>query len=157
MRSTLDFTPYRRSLIGFNHLFDLMANATLDQVEGYPPFDVAQEGEDRYRISLAVAGFKRDELDVKTSPNLLVVSGRKQEQQNGQTHVHRGITACTFERQFQLADHVFVTGASLVDGILEINLKRELPDAVKPRKIEIQESRSDRGLLSDKSSHSSVD
>jgi molecular chaperone IbpA len=137
MRNSFDFTPYRRSWIGFDHLFDLMESATrLDQAEGYPPFDVEQKGEEAYRISLAVAGFTREDVDITTQPNLLVVTGRKKDEE-GKTYLHRGIAARAFERQFQLADYVVVTGASLVDGMLEIDLKRELPDEVKPRRIEI--------------------
>lgn len=137
MRSTFDFSPYRRSSIGFDRLFDMLEKTPrIEQADGYPPYDVEQQGEDAYRISLAVAGFSRDEIDITSKPNLLVVTGRKSE--DGQRrYMHRGIAARAFERQFQLADYVQVTGASLNNGLLEIDLKRELPEEVKPRKVEI--------------------
>lgn len=137
MRSTFDFAPYRRSSIGFDRLFDLLENTSrVEQPDGYPPYDVEQCGEDAYRISLAVAGFVRDEIDITSKPNLLVVTGRRSED-GERRYLHRGIAARAFERQFQLADYVQVTGASLNNGLLEIDLKREVPEAVKPRKIEI--------------------
>lgn len=138
MRSTLDFTPYRRSSIGFDRLFDLLENAgrTSEQGDSYPPFDVEQKGEDSYRISLAVAGFARDEIEITTKPNMLVVTGRRKEE--AERHfLHRGIATRAFERQFQLADYVEVTHAAMVDGLLRIDLKREVPEAVKPRRIAI--------------------
>ena len=138
MRNAFDFTPYRRSSIGFDRLFDLLESAgrSAEQGDAYPPFDVEQNGDDAYRISLAVAGFSRGEIDITTKPNLLVVSGRKREE-GERTFLHRGIATRAFERQFQLADYVEVTGASMADGLLRIDLKREIPEAVKPRKIEI--------------------
>ena len=140
MRSTFDFAPYRRSTIGFDRLFDLLENTTrTEQSDGYPPYDVEQRGEDSYRVSIAVAGFSRDEIDITSKPNLLVVSGRKQEDAN-RHYLHRGIAARAFERQFQLADYVSVANASLINGLLQIDLKREVPEAVKPRKIEIGEA-----------------
>lgn len=137
MRSSFDFAPYRRSSIGFDHLFDLLENTTrLDHADGYPPYDLEQSGEDTFRISLAVAGFARDEIEITSKPNLLIVSGRKNSD-DGRSYLHRGIAARAFERQFQLADYVQVTGASLNNGLLKIDLNRELPEEVKPRKIEI--------------------
>lgn len=137
MRSTFDFTPYLRSSIGFDRLFDrLESTARAEQGDGYPPFDVEQRDEDSYRISIAVAGFAREEIDVTSKPNLLVVSGSKRESEE-RHYLHRGIAARAFERHFQLADYVNVTRASLADGMLEIDLKREIPEAVKPRKIEV--------------------
>ena len=138
MRTAFDFTPYRRSSIGFDRVFDLLENtARADQAEGYPPYNVEQRDEDSYQISIAVAGFSRDEIEITSKPNLLVVSGQKKDEDGGRRYLHRGISARRFERQFQLADYVTVTGASLRDGLLAIDLKRELPEAVKPRKIEI--------------------
>ncbi len=137
MRSSFDFAPYRRSSIGFDHLFDLLENTNrLEQADGYPPYDLEQRGEDAYRISLAVAGFARDEIEITSKPNLLIVSGRRNVD-DGRSYLHRGIAARAFERQFQLADYVQVTGASLDNGLLKIDLTRELPEEVKPRKIEI--------------------
>lgn len=137
MRNMLDFSPYRRSLIGFDHLFDLLENATTYDVEGYPPYDVEQEGEDAYRIRLAVAGYTPADVDVTTHENVLIVAGRKEDGSETRKSLYRGIPAGKFERRFQLADHVQVTGANLVDGILEIELKREVPETAKPKKIAI--------------------
>jgi molecular chaperone IbpA len=141
MRTTLDFTPYRRSLIGFDHLFDLMESASrFEQADAYPPYDVEQQDDDTYRIRLAVAGYRPEEIDVTSHQNVLVVTGRKKEQPEGRNYLYRGIAAGGFERRFQLADYVFVKDARLNDGLLEIDLKRELPEEVKPRKIEINRS-----------------
>ncbi len=135
MRSALDFTPYRQSWIGFDHLFDLLENSEAGTV-GFPPFDLEQDGENTYRIRLAVAGFKREDIDITASSNVLVISGRRTEEPDRRL-LHRGIANANFERQFQLADYVVVTGARMNDGLLEVDLERQLPDAVKPRKIEI--------------------
>ncbi len=139
MRNAFDFAPYRRSSIGFDRLFDMMEGTAqvADQGDGYPPYDVEHIDDDRYRISIAVAGFTRDEIDMTSKPNLLIVAGRKRET-GERRYIHRGIAARAFERQFQLGDYVLVTSAALADGLLEIELKRELPEAVKPRKIEIE-------------------
>jgi molecular chaperone IbpA len=138
MRNMLDFSPYRRSLIGFDHLFNLLENAAqFDLGEAYPPFDLEQEGEDAYRIRLAVAGYSTADIDVTTHENVLIVTGRKQDQAQERRYLHRGIPVGQFERRFQLADHVQVTGASLADGVLEIELKREVPETAKPKKIAI--------------------
>lgn len=137
MRSTFDFAPYRRSSIGFDRLFDFLENTSrIEQPDGYPPFDVEQRDEDAYRISLAVAGFARDEIEITSKPNLLVVTGHRNEDSE-RKYLHRGIAARDFERQFELADYVQVNRAALDNGLLEIDLKREVPDSVKPRKIEI--------------------
>jgi molecular chaperone IbpA len=137
MRNMLDFSPYRRSLIGFDHLFNLLENATTFDAGGYPPYDVEQEGEDAYRIRLAVAGYTMTDIDVTTHENVLIVTGRKEAKAEDRTYLYRGIPGGEFERRFQLADHVQVTGANLVDGMLEIELKREVPEAAKPKKIAI--------------------
>lgn len=141
MRTAFDFTPYRRSSIGFDRVFDLLENtARADQAEGYPPYNVEQRDEDSYQISIAVAGFTRDEIEITSKPNALIVSGQKKDETGSRLYLHRGISARKFERQFHLADYVSVTDASLRDGLLAIDLKRELPEAVKPRKIEIGDS-----------------
>jgi molecular chaperone IbpA len=136
MRSALDFTPYRQSWIGFDHLFDMLENTRQAEADGFPPFDLEQHGENNYRLRLAVAGFTRDNIEIIAKSNLLVVVGNRADETE-HTYLYRGIAARSFERQFQLADYMIVTGASLRDGLLEIDLKRELPDEVKPRKIEI--------------------
>jgi molecular chaperone IbpA len=139
MRSGFDFTPYRRSTVGFDRLFDLLENAArLETPDSYPPFDLEKRGEDHYRITLAVAGFGRDELDVTAQQNVLVVSGRKPDEKDGERqYLHRGIAARAFERRFELADFVQVRGADFRDGLLTIDLVREVPEAMRPRRIEI--------------------
>ena len=137
MRTNFDFTPYRRSTVGFDQLFDLLENrnATADT---YPPFDIERSGEDEYRITLAVAGFKADEIEMVAQANKLVVTGKKAEDQGeARQFVHRGIATRAFERRFELADYVTVTGATLDDGLLTIDLKREVPEAMRPRTIAI--------------------
>ncbi len=140
MRSAFDFAPYRRSTVGFDRLFDMLENSTLGQgQENYPPFDLIKEGENEYRIQLAVAGFKPDEIDITAQQNVLVVSGRKSEEadENGTDFIYRGIANRSFERRFALADHIQVRGADLKDGLLSIELVREIPEAMKPRKISV--------------------
>ena len=137
MRTDFDFAPFRRSTVGFDRLFDLLENAgALSQAENYPPFDLERTGEDSYRITLAVAGFAPEEIDVTAQQNLLIVSGRKKGDQDGQ-YIHRGIATRAFERRFGLADFVQVRAAELKDGMLAIELVREIPEEMKPRKIEI--------------------
>jgi molecular chaperone IbpA len=143
MRTNFDFTPFRRSTVGFDRLFDLLENgASLAAGESYPPFDLERDGEDHYRITLAVAGFRQDEIDITAKQNLLIVSGRKADE-DGRSFVHRGIAARSFERRFILGDHVQVRGAELRDGLLSIELVREIPEEMKPRKIEIGGSRTE--------------
>ena len=139
MRTNFDFTPYRRTTVGFDRLFDLLETASRNgAVDNYPPFDIERSGEDSYRITVAVAGFKADEVDIVSQPNLLIVSGKKAEvSEDERQFVHRGIATRAFERRFELADYVQVTGADLDAGLLVIELRREIPDAVKPRKIAI--------------------
>ncbi len=134
----LDFTPYRRSTVGFDRLFDLLENAGRSGGDNYPPFNIERRGEDAYRITLAVAGFKPDELDITAQQNLLVVAGRKApEAQDASQFLHVGIAQRGFERRFELADYVRVDAANLEDGLLLIDLVREVPEAMKPKKIAI--------------------
>jgi molecular chaperone IbpA len=144
MRSAFDFAPYRRSTVGFDRLFDMLENSTLGQgQENYPPFDLIKLGDNDYRIELAVAGFKPDEIDITAQQNVLLVSGRKKEEaEEGNDYIYRGIATRSFERRFALADHIQVRGADLKDGLLAIELKREIPEAMKPKKINIGESKS---------------
>lgn len=135
MRSAFDFTPYRQSWIGYDHLFDLLENARQTETSNSPSFDLEQKGNNAYRLRLAVAGFRQEDLDITTSSNLLVVSGRIEHAER--KWLYRGISSANFERQFQLADYVVVTGAQLMNGVLEIDLERQIPDEIKPRKIEI--------------------
>ena len=137
MRTNFDLTPFRRATVGFDRLFDMLENGVINQTaDNYPPFDLEQQGNNRYRITLAVAGFRLDEIDITAQQNLLVVSGRKSDQ-NERSYVHRGIAARSFEHRFVLGDYVQVRGADLSDGLLSIDLVREIPEEMKPRRIEI--------------------
>jgi molecular chaperone IbpA len=140
MRSAFDFSPYRRSTVGFDRLFDMLENNSVGQPqENYPPFDLIKKGENDYCIQLAVAGFKPEEIDITAQQNVLIVSGRKSdetEQADGD-FFYRGIANRSFERRFALADHIQVKAADLKDGLLAVELVREIPDAMKPRKINI--------------------
>ena len=141
MRSAFDFSPFRRSTVGFDRLFDMLENNSFGQAqqENYPPFDLIKLGDNDYRIELAVAGFKPDELDITAQQNVLIVSGRKNEEneQKGNDYIYRGIATRSFERRFALADHIQVRGADIKYGLLSIELVREIPEAMKPRKIDI--------------------
>ena len=131
----LDFTPYRRSTVGFDRVFDLLERQARAQGgDNYPPFNIERQGEDAYRITLAVAGFKPDELDITAQQNLLVVKGNKAET-DGRQFLHLGIANRSFERRFELADFVRVENADLADGLLVIDLVREVPEAMKPKKV----------------------
>lgn len=133
-----DLSPYRRSTVGFDRLFDFLENATRAEQDNFPPFDIEKLGDDSYRITLAVAGFKADEIDITAQQNMLVISGRKAESRNRDGNfLHVGIATRAFERRFELADFVRVTNADLADGLLAIDLVREVPEAMKPRKIAI--------------------
>jgi len=133
----IDFAPLSRSTIGFDRLFDLLdQTAGFEPNESFPAYDIEKTGEDAYRITLAVPGFKSDEISIEGQPNLLVVSGQRSTERGGQ-YLHRGLTTRGFERRFNLADFVEVKGANLVDGLLTIELKREVPEAMRPRRIEI--------------------
>ena len=134
----LDFTPYRRSTVGFDRLFDLLENnARGSASDNYPPFNIERRGNDAYRITLAVAGFKPAEIDITAQQNLLVIQGKKTEEATEGQFLHIGIAQRGFERRFELADFVRVDAANLEDGLLVIDLVREVPEAMKPKKIEI--------------------
>ena len=134
--SRFDLTPYRRSTVGFDRLFDLLENqARLNSGDNYPPFNIEKRGEDNYRITLAVAGFRPADLDITAQQNLLVVQGRKRDEVSEGEMLHLGIANRGFERRFELADYVRVEAADLADGLLVIDLVREVPDAMKPKKI----------------------
>jgi len=136
-----DFSPLYRSFVGLDRMAGLIdaAHQQIDTSSAYPPYNVAQIGEDDYRIELAVAGFSDSDLDIESHQNVLTVKGKKTpaETADNTQYLHRGIAERGFERRFQLADHVIVTGAELKNGLLILLLHRELPDALKPRKIEI--------------------
>ena len=139
MRTAFDFTPYRRSTVGFDRLFDALERSSrVDTQDGYPPFDIARTGEESYRITLAVAGFSPDEIDITAQQNQLIISGEKAEKdEDGVEVIHRGIATRAFERRFQLADYVEVRDADYEHGMLTISLQRIGPESLKPRKIAI--------------------
>ena len=133
-----DFAPLYRSTVGFDRLFQLLDSVGgADDAPTFPPYDIEKVGENSYRIVMAVAGFSKDDLDVEIKESTLSVKGKKSEDTDGTEYLHRGIAKRNFERRFQLADHVQVTGADVVDGLLYIDLVRELPERMKPRTIAI--------------------
>jgi molecular chaperone IbpA len=134
---TIDFAPLYRSVVGFDRLADLLDSATAEAATGYPPYNIERTGDNEYRIEIAVAGFKPDELAIEVKEAVLTVQGRKAANDAERRFVHRGLAERNFERRFQLAEYVAVTDAQLADGLLAISLKRELPEALKPRRIEI--------------------
>ncbi len=138
MRS-FDFAPLHRATIGFDQIADMMDRVLTNDVAQptYPPYNIEKTEADTYRISVAVAGFSEAELSVEVKENALIVAGKKAAEDKGRSYLHRGIATRAFERRFALADHVRVTGASHENGMLNIDLKREVPEALKPRRIEI--------------------
>ena len=135
----MDLAPLYRASVGFDRMADLMDRALSADIAAptYPPYNIEKTGENAYRISIAVAGFSADDLNVEMKDGAVIVSARKAEDDGQHTYLHRGIATRAFERKFALADHVRVTGASHVDGMLHIDLVREVPEAMKPRRIEI--------------------
>ena len=139
--TAFDFTPLYRSAIGFESLANLLSNATrLDQGSGFPPYNIEATGEDKYRITMAVAGMSEGDLEITSEQGKLTVIGRKEREGDDRQYLYRGIAQRAFERRFQLADHVLVTGARLENGLLHIDLFRELPEAMKPQSIKIEGS-----------------
>jgi molecular chaperone IbpA len=138
MATSYDYAPLFRSSVGFDRVFNLLENAQRARsISDWPPYDIVKTGDDSYRISVAVAGFAQDDLDITFQSNLLTVTGKKQEAAND-GYLHRGIAGRPFEHRFELADHVRVNGADLSNGLLSIDLVREIPEALKPRKITIE-------------------
>jgi molecular chaperone IbpA len=137
MRS-YDLTPFYRSTIGFDRMLDLLGAVSRPEIEeSWPPYDIERLAEDRYRITMAVAGFSPDELSIVAEPNALLIEGRKNDDDSGRNYLHRGIAQRAFRRQFDLADFVKVAGASYENGLLSVELEQEIPEAMKPRRIEI--------------------
>jgi molecular chaperone IbpA len=134
---TIDFSPLYRSVVGFDRLAQLLETASVDAASGYPPYNIERTDENTYRIEIAVAGFRTEELNIEVKENLLTVQGRKAANDEQRRFLHRGLAERDFERRFQLADYVIVNEAKLADGLLSISLNRELPEALKPRRIEI--------------------
>jgi len=149
MRTNFDFTPYRRSTVGFDRLFDMLEGSVRNELgDGYPPFDLEKVDDDSFRITLALAGFRPEEVEIVAEQNQLIVTGRKEEDSGSkERYLHRGIAARPFERRFQLADFIEVRSATFENGLLTIALKREIPEAMKPRRIEIGAPANDGGLL----------
>lgn len=144
----VDFSPFYRSTVGFDRLFSMLDS--IGQPEGaqtYPPYNIERTGEDAYRITMAVAGFGEDELELEAHRNVLTVKGEKADQKDGDNAelLYRGIAGRTFERRFQLADHVEVKGAELKNGLLHIDLVREVPEELKPRRIAIAAQNAKKG------------
>lgn len=137
---TIDFSPLYRSVVGFDRLASLLETASVDAAAGYPPYNIERTDENAYRVEIAVAGFRPEELNIEVKENLLTVQGRKAANDDQRRFLHRGLAERNFERRFQLADYVVVTEAALADGLLSISLQRELPEALKPRQIEITTS-----------------
>jgi len=134
---TIDFSPLYRSVVGFDRLASLLETAAADAATGYPPYNIERTDENAYRVDIAVAGFRPEELNVEVKENLLTVTGRKAANDETKKYLHRGLAERNFERKFQLADYVVVEDANLADGLLSISLKRELPEALKPRTVQI--------------------
>ncbi|MEP5938937.1 MAG: Hsp20 family protein [Erythrobacter sp.] len=137
--SRLDFTPYRRTTVGFDHLFDLLEGQVRNNSgDNYPPFNIERRGDDNYRITLAIAGFRPEDIDITAQQNLLTIQGRKRDEDGvAADMLHVGIANRGFERRFELADYVRVEDAGLADGLLTIDLVREVPEAMKPKKIAV--------------------
>jgi molecular chaperone IbpA len=147
---TIDLSPLYRSVVGFDRLAALMDAASTEAATGYPPYNIERTDENAYRIEIAVAGFKSEDLAIEVKENLLTVQGRKVANDEAKRYLHRGLAERNFERRFQLADYVVVSEANLADGLLSISLKRELPEALKPRTIQISSgapAQSDAGLI----------
>lgn len=138
MATSYDYAPLFRNSIGFDRALNLLENAQRARsISDWPPYDIVKTGDDSYRIAIAVAGFEQGDLDITFQSNLLTVTGKKQETAS-EGYLHRGIAGRPFEHRFELADHVRVNGADLKNGLLSIDLVREIPEALKPQKIDIQ-------------------
>ncbi|ODP97269.1 MULTISPECIES: Hsp20 family protein [Salinivibrio] len=132
-----DFSPLYRTAIGFDRLFDLVENSNTNNAGGFPPYNIEQSQENQYRITMAVAGFSQDEVDITQQKNSLIVAGKKGARNQDTKFLYQGIAERDFERKFQLDDHIKVTGADMENGMLHIDLVREVPEEEKPRRIEI--------------------
>ena len=153
----MDLTPFRRSTVGFDRVFDLMERQARNAGgDNYPPFNIEKRGDDEFRITLALAGFRPQDIDITAQQNLLTVTGRKQEESAQQGEMlHVGIANRGFERRFELADHVRVSNANLADGLLVIDLLREVPEAMKPKKIAINGQQSSLSIVDSSESEDS--
>jgi molecular chaperone IbpA len=150
MRSAFDFSPLYRSTVGFDRLFDMLDQSTqVEPMTNWPPYNIEKTGEDQYLITMAIAGFSPDEIEVTQKESQLLVIGQKKGSDEGRQYLHRGIATRAFKQTFNLADHVKVVGASLENGLLTVDLKREVPEALKPRRIEITSGTGVKGLGQD--------
>ncbi len=143
--TTIDFSPLFRSVIGFDRLASTLESAYRAETGGYPPYNVEIEDENKYRITMAVAGFTEGDLNLEVKENILTVSGSRPDEEREHRYLYRGIANRSFERKFQLADYVKVVEARLINGLLHIDLVREVPEAMKPRKIEVRSGTSGSG------------
>ena len=139
--ATFDFSPLFRSTIGFDRLGNLLDQALVDEGVSYPPYNIEKTGEDAYRITMAVAGFGEDDINIVAQENVLTVSAKAKATDEKRQFLYRGIAGRAFERRFQLADHIKVSGAQLVNGLLHIELVREVPEAKRPRTIKVESGR----------------
>ena len=138
MRQAYDFSPLYRSMIGVDRMADLIETAMRADIDhGYPPYDIEKTSDETYRITMATAGFAEADLEVTAQPNLLIVTGRKAQTDNERAYLHHGLAHRSFERRFELADYVVVKAAHYADGLLTIDLARDIPTALRPRRIEI--------------------
>ena len=139
---TIDFSPLYRTAIGYDHVLNLLENATRGDAKntGYPPYNIEVTEEDKYQITLAVAGFAEGDIEVTSEHNKLTISGKQQADESNRKFLHQGIASRDFERTFELAEHVRVVDADLKNGLLQINLVKEIPEAMKPRRIQIGSS-----------------
>lgn len=151
--TTIDFSPLFRSMIGFDRMASSLETAFRNEAGGYPPYNVELKEENHYRVTMAVAGFSAEELHIESRDNMLTISGAKKTEDGERRYLYRGIANRGFERRFQLADYVKVTDARMENGLLHIDLVREVPEAMKPRKIAIN---SDQGKLIEGASHTEV-
>jgi len=147
MRNTIDFSPLYHSAIGFDRMASLLDSVARDSKPSYPPYNIEQVEENQYRITMAVAGFAEDELEITSEQNTLLISGKQDDDSEGRNYLYRGIAARSFERKFQLAEHVKVVSAKLENGLLHVALEREIPEAMKPRRIAIGSGTADNTLL----------
>jgi molecular chaperone IbpA len=145
-----DLTPLYRTGVGFDRLAKMLDEVNNFDAPSYPPYNIERTGEHEYRITMAVAGFTADEINIEVKENALSVTGRKAEREDKPQYLHQGIAARNFERRFQLADHVEVTGATMENGLLHVDLKREIPEAMKPRTIAIKNGNGSTKLIEDK-------
>jgi len=135
--STFDLTPLFRSTVGFDRMMSLLDSAGRTDEQAYPPYNIEKIGEDAYRVTMAVAGFGEEDLSIVAQGNSLVISGKQKREEQKSDYLYRGIAGRAFERRFQLADHIKVTGAELANGLLHVDLVREVPEAMKPRTIKV--------------------